>query len=274
MLAAAGRMSPHGALTPARLLPGTCRPCGVLAVSVRTRWLRQADGREADSLTDVSFLSLGTAQSAATSVACGAAGPHGGFDAEQDLSGFDGAAAAAAGGTAAAPADSIRAVYPPGGALAAGAGAAPVGSSPVKSRLSSAVSRLRLGSVVKEAPAAEFEFGRRRTAGGAGAAGAAGHPPLHRSVTMPALGGAGAAGARRPSGASPLQLPNGGSSAGGEAFTPVMFGAQRRGAEQQQQQLEQAATGQPPEAWSPVDLQEVSEGRGLEGEEGARCWQR
>lgn len=42
-----------------RPCPPWRRPRGVLAVSVRTQWLRHYDAREADTLTDVSYLSLG-----------------------------------------------------------------------------------------------------------------------------------------------------------------------------------------------------------------------
>ncbi|KAI3434396.1 hypothetical protein D9Q98_002474 [Chlorella vulgaris] len=118
------------------------RPSGVLCVSVRTQWLQHFD-READSLTDISHLSL--AQSALTSIVGGSTAPlplsaAEAAQAEQDLSGFDSSSTAAAaaasaasaaaygqqhdgGGGAASSSSSsgIRAVYLPGGAAAAAA---------------------------------------------------------------------------------------------------------------------------------------------------------
>ena len=127
-----------------------------------------------------------------------------------------------------------------------------------------------------------FEFARSRPASGSGPGAAAGPPPLLRSLTAPALGATssssgGSAGTnRRPAGASLLSIPEPLSvapAAPHEAPTPVMFGAGAAGpgvawasqqphAQQQQQQQRQdqqhpAAVGLPPEAWSPIDLQEV-----------------
>ncbi len=125
-----------------------------------------------------------------------------------------------------------------------------------------------------------FEFARSRPASGSGSGAVAGPPPLLRSLTAPALGASsssstGSAGTnRRPAGASLLSIPeplSGAHAAALEAPTPVMFGAgaarpgvawasQQPHAQQQQQQQDQqhpAAVGLPPEAWSPIDLQEV-----------------
>ena len=125
-----------------------------------------------------------------------------------------------------------------------------------------------------------FEFAQPRPASGSGPA-VAGPPPLLRTMTAPALGASSSSSTssggavRRPAGASLLSIPEPlpGAPAAAEAPTPVLFGAgaarpagawatqQQQQQQQQGQQLQPeqpAALGLPPEAWSPIDLQEVS----------------
>ncbi|PSC68867.1 hypothetical protein C2E20_7579 [Micractinium conductrix] len=200
------------------------QPCGVLSISIRTRWL-QFFKQETDSLTDVSYLSL-SAMPSTVSVPLQAE--------DQDLSGFDGGA----------PQDgSIKAAWGAAGAGAAGAAPLPGGVLTEKKRsLVSATFRLpRRGSAVD--PQQQQE---QQQQGGKGA-------QLLRAATLPsmALGGAtaGSTPSRRPAGASLLLIPGGGSA---DAATPTMVGQQA-----QQGQAVAAAAGQPPEEWSPVDLQEA-----------------
>ena len=179
---------------------------------------------------------------------------------DQDLSGFDGGA----------PQDgSIKAAWGAAGAGAAGAAPLPGGVLTEKKRsLVSATFRLpRRGSAVD--PQQQQE---QQQQGGKGA-------QLLRAATLPsmALGGAtaGSTPSRRPAGASLLLIPGGGSA---DAATPTMVGQRQRGGGGDGQQAQQgqavaAAAGQPPEEWSPVDLQEASwlHGQGAQQTEGCCC---
>jgi hypothetical protein len=120
--------------------------------------------------------------------------------------------------------------------------------------------------------AEEFEFGQSAACAAADPAAPAPPATLHRSVTAPSalLSGTG----RQPVGASLLVIPEpagqrvpaaGGGSA--TADTPTLFGRQQQPNKQQSKQPQpvmqrglqqhQAAMGLPPEAWSPINLQEV-----------------
>ncbi|KAL4457696.1 hypothetical protein ABPG75_012561 [Micractinium tetrahymenae] len=232
------------------------QPCGVLSVSIRTQYL-QNYSRETDSLTDISYLSL--APSAVTSMAGMPLAME-----EQDLSGFD--SMAAAGG--------IQAAWQPQLAAGQEQGAAP-------------------GTARKRMPPALRLPWRSTSAGGSGGGDACEQQPpgalhaaqpaegqqgsvaagrvLQRSATLPSLsvggaaaGPAGSGGAggnlaiRRPPGASLLQLPHLPGAAACEAETPTLFGAAKTWKQQEQQQQQaQPARGLPPEAWTPIDLQEA-----------------
>ncbi|KAL4442970.1 hypothetical protein ABPG77_008461 [Micractinium sp. CCAP 211/92] len=221
------------------------QPCGVLSVSVRTQYL-QNYSREADSLTDISYLSL--APSALTSVAGVPLVAE-----EQDLTGFD--------------SSSIQAAWQP--QLAAGQEQGAPGTG--KKRLA-AVRRLPWRSASANGGGDAYDqqptgaLSARQTAESQQEGAAAGRA-LQRSATLPSLqlgplgggpacGGeaSGAASSRRP---PLLQMPHLPGAAACEAETPTLFKPAKARDQQQQQEQQQPARGLPPEAWTPIDLQEA-----------------
>lgn len=102
--------------------------------------------------------------------------------------------------------------------------------------------------------------------------GAAAGRALQRSATLPSLqlgppgGGpaysgeaSGAASSRRPPLLQLLHLPG---ATACEAETPTLFKPAKARDQQQQQEQQQPARGLPPEAWTPIDLQEVRQAGG------------